>query len=474
LVFGYRGARLLGVGQAVFQRIKWALIWEIASLFVGVGEVRAALAALGLTPRVAALGNLARVLRGLGGIADVERVLARLEHAVRLLRPVRQFGDEAEILRLLAHLPEEDVARLARALERAELEGVQDWAALVARHPEVAEAAEFAARRAEVLAEIERRVGGLSDNVVLGFQRLASRGGFTHDELLDLARQLPPANGELFMQAVRRMPDRAFGRRPGARSLGFFQNLARSPKACAFMLEAGYDTFAALYRHAGYDLARFEEYLDALADLAHGAAGGLTPADYRRFLDRLRDGDTAAYRELRNAVNARRTAAGLRPVRTFMAAELDEIVRTTPDIRRVRELAAEMDNSSAGSLFERWANHYVFHRPVGSPRPRLSVRQADNPRLELWSDRTSDFWLDEDGSLWDAKIYRSAAEVDYWQAYDYDVMLEAGWVTTTDGRRVQVRSVNYLFSDRAAAQNNRLVDADVWYIDDDGIPQVLR
>jgi hypothetical protein len=474
LLYGYRGARLLGVIGRVLTRVKWALIWEIASMFIGVGEVEALLRGLGLTRRAAALGRLARVLRGLNVVTELEPVLAKLDDLARLVRMGRQLGSEADILRLFSYLPEDDLARLARALERAKLERISDWAALAARHPELSEAAEFAARRAEALLELERRLGGLSDEVVAGFQRLAGWGGLTHDELLALARALPPENGGLFMRAVRGIPDQALGRRVGARTPTFFHNLARSPKVCSFLIDAGYDTFSALYRHSGYDLARFEESLDALADIGRTTSGPLNPADYRRFLDRLRDGDTTAYRELRDAVNARRATAGLRPIRTFAAAELDEIVRTTPDIRRIRELAAQMDNSSSGSLFERWANHYVFHRPVGSPRPRVSVNWQDNPHLQLFGNRrTSDFYLGEDGSLWDTKIYQYGGDVGYWQVDDYLRMEEAGWVITTDGRRVEIRSINYLFSDRAAAEVNHAIGADIWYIDDIGNVQLL-
>jgi hypothetical protein len=291
---------------------------------------------------------------------------------------------------------------------------------------------------------------------------------------LGLVREIPPGNSELFMRAVRSIPDAAFGRGIGVRSLGFFRNLAGSPRGSLFMVEAGYDTFSTLYRRSGYNIRRFEDNLDALADIAVRAPGGQSPADYRRFLDRLRDGDEAAYRELQQALNARRTAAGLRPIRTYSGAELDEITRTTPDIRRIRELAAQMDNSSAGSLFERWANHYVFHRSVGSPRPRLRVREADNPGLDLYSDRTSDFFLDEDGSLWDTKIYRSGGDVDYFQVDDYLRLEEAGAAITSDGRRVRIRSINYIFSDRAAAQANRHIGVDIWYIDEHSMLQLLR
>ena len=41
ILAGARGADRLGCGQKVIRRIKWRLVWEIAALFVGFGEIKA-------------------------------------------------------------------------------------------------------------------------------------------------------------------------------------------------------------------------------------------------------------------------------------------------------------------------------------------------------------------------------------------------------------------------------------------------
>ena len=179
-------------------------------------------------------------------------------------------------------------------------------------------------------------------------------------------------------------------------------------------------------------------------------------------------------------MNARRAAAGRPLLRSFSAAELDEIVRTTPDIRQIRRLAAEMDNSSAGSLFERWVNRHVFGEQIGAPRTRLRVRSADNPHMEpLWQDRVSDVYYQPDGSVWDAKIYQSGSEIDAAQLDDYRKMEEASFVINADGQRQRVKSINYIFSDRAAAEANKATlhvqgGAEAWFIDDNGLLQHLQ
>ena len=143
------------------------------------------------------------------------------------------------------------------------------------------------------------------------------------------------------------------------------------------------------------------------------------------------------------------------------------------------KLAAQMDNGSAGSLFERWVNKQVFGRQIGASRTRLRVRMADNPHLEpLWQDRVSDVYLQADGSVWDAKIYQSGSEIDVAQLDDYRKMEEAGFVINGDGQRQTIRSINYIFSDRAAAEANKATlhvqgGVEAWFVDDQGVLQHL-
>jgi hypothetical protein len=154
--------------------------------------------------------------------------------------------------------------------------------------------------------------------------------------------------------------------------------------------------------------------------------------------------------------------------------QLDEIVRKTPDIRELRKLAAKLDNATAGSLFERWVNRYVFRNRSGLRRTRLTVRVKDNPNLGLGRDRSSDVYIEADGSVWDAKIYRSRKEIDVYQLDDYRKMEEAGFVLTPQGKRQRVQEINYVFSDQAAAEVNRSLvqvqgGAEVWFINDEGM-----
>ncbi|MCB0108732.1 MAG: hypothetical protein KDE53_22580, partial [Caldilineaceae bacterium] len=207
VVYGMKGAAVLGIGESLLRRVKWAIIWEVASWFIGLGEIKAAISGAGVTEKLAALGRLLRVLRLLGKAAEVEQSAAKLEHLARLLQKVSVLNHENDVLRLFSHLPEEDIVHLARRMESADVQAVQSMAELTAKHPELAEAARHALDRAEALYRLETRAGKLSDNLVAGFQKLASRSGFNNTELFNLMEAIPGEHAELYMRIIRGMPD---------------------------------------------------------------------------------------------------------------------------------------------------------------------------------------------------------------------------------------------------------------------------
>ena len=218
------------------------------------------------------------------------------------------------------------------------------------------------------------------------------------------------------------------------------------------------------------DPALRQEGLVALLDARNLLAGGAAPRlEFNRHtvngVQALRVRDTGV------------TAAKL--LRAYTPAELDRIVATTPDITAIRALAATMVQGSAGSLFERWINHYVFHGPVGTPAPRLIVRQVDNIHLRLTkSERVSDGYLTADGSWWDSKAYSKGSEIDVDQLSDTQAMVHSGRIYTADLVEHRVTSANYIFIDRDSALANRsLVQVQgggvVWYIDNSGGLQLL-
>jgi hypothetical protein len=168
-----------------------------------------------------------------------------------------------------------------------------------------------------------------------------------------------------------------------------------------------------------------------------------------------------------------------RTVRSYSAAELDDIVARTSDIRAIRQLAQGMVQGSSGSLFERWARRYVFEARGGIKASRIRIRQVDNTHIRLnKSERVSDAFLTADGEWWDAKAYQSGNEIDDVQLEDNRRIVKAKRVYTQDGVEHRVTSHNYLFIDRDSAMANLTLvkvqgDGRVWYIDDTGHVQPL-
>jgi hypothetical protein len=160
LLATYKGMLILDAGDKVVRRVRWMLVMEIASMLIGVGEIRAALEAassvLRLGDRIAGLARLARVFKTVG---KVEAVTMRMERiAVLMANEGRLFTRSEEAMRLLSALPSEDLTLLERALAKANLEDVPNVSALTKASPDVAKAMERIEPRLELLQTIERKM----------------------------------------------------------------------------------------------------------------------------------------------------------------------------------------------------------------------------------------------------------------------------------------------------------------------------
>ena len=86
---GLRGADRLGCGVKVTRRIKWRLVWEIASLFIGAGEIKAAIQGAGLGDKLAGVLRFLAALGRLGEAADAEVEGVRLARLATLIKTER-------------------------------------------------------------------------------------------------------------------------------------------------------------------------------------------------------------------------------------------------------------------------------------------------------------------------------------------------------------------------------------------------
>ncbi len=134
---------------------------------------------------------------------------------------------------------------------------------------------------------------------------------------------------------------------------------------------------------------------------------------------------------------------------------------------------AEKNGAKKGSMFESWAKNHLFgdqQRLTVKPENNTHLIDLDEGELGLAHRRQSDFFVSEYGDVWDAKAGYTHSEVDWDQAVDYSAMERAGYVYDINNNRVEINSVNYLFSSKEAAAHNALSceDAGVWYLTPNG------
>lgn len=259
---GLKGTAVLGVGEEVLRRIKWALIWEIASFFVGIGEIHAALGAISVSARAGALARFLRVLRLVGHAAEGERAIGSLSRLAGILgRSSRVLRSEEEVLVALSHLPEEEAASLGRALDGIDLPEGMTLSQLRTAQPALAAVADASLQRAEVLQRLAAKMGGYTDEATRVFARL-SGGGHPPAELMRLVALIPEGEGARFARALAMIGDDAA--LSGARGLSNLEAIAASAYRMQGIERYGFRAFEAMMERSGRDAARVDEYLAAL------------------------------------------------------------------------------------------------------------------------------------------------------------------------------------------------------------------
>jgi hypothetical protein len=290
---GLRGAERLGVGEKILRRVKWRLIWEIASFFVGVGEIKAAIQATGITEKLAGVLRFLAVLTRIGEAADAEVVAARLARLAAIFKAERAvFASLEEVAELLGRLPDRDVRKLGRLLAKAEIREGEALADIAKRSAELHAAVEDALGKTELLKTLSAKSGGLTDAVVEAFHGLVGEKGLELAEAQKVVKAIPDGEGAKFAAALKRVP---LGRVPVASRGAFLELLAASPRRMEAMARFGFDTFAALYRRVAGGAERFDQYLGAIEELERRLTGQGKPADFRRLLDGLERDDPAAW-----------------------------------------------------------------------------------------------------------------------------------------------------------------------------------
>ncbi|MFJ7073476.1 AHH domain-containing protein [Streptomyces sp. NPDC098781] len=297
LVHGLQGAALLHIGERVTAKIKWAVVVEVASWFVGFGEIKAAAAAVGLTEKLALV---LRILAALGKVAEtaegevVATRLVRLATAMRagsdVLRVVREDKD---VLALLYHLPVDDQRRLVSMLERFEVREGSTLAELAA-HPDLGPALEAVQRKTELLHTFAMQSGGLSEELGRSFRHLAGPQGFDTPELARLADVLEDGEGRVLLATMEHIGLPRIG--PGREvDMDLLTVLAAKGMRMDAVREVGFDVVRAAVNRSAGDVRLLDTILLDLARLQNEAREGNRMAEYAELLSRLTQDERAAW-----------------------------------------------------------------------------------------------------------------------------------------------------------------------------------
>ncbi|MFI5529924.1 hypothetical protein ACIA8O_15420 [Kitasatospora sp. NPDC051853] len=331
------------IGGDLGQTLQTALLVEVLSWFVGLGELKEALGGAELTERLAALLKVLGSVRRLGSASEVAGELSRLDRMVAALARLAGLKDMDAAARALRLLPQQHLAELTRLAELLDVPAgtapkvLRGLAARRGTLPEVQRLADALslARRFERQAET---VGGVTQEMAAALARLLETG-FDRPALRRLVDGVPPGALQAWSRAVGRLgADRL--RRLGAEALSA---LAGRPRALALIAESGGDVYFALLNR-GHGAEPVDALLRAL-ELRRSELPD--PAAYQRLLDRLATGEAAAFEELAGRLGqaTEATVARLRAGgRRQLVAELAALEEEAADARRTGEhtLAARL------------------------------------------------------------------------------------------------------------------------------------
>ena len=287
---GMRGADRLGCGEKVVRRIKWRLVWEIASLFVGVGEIKALIELPVIAEKLAAVARFLAVLIRLGETADLDLEGTRLARLASMLKAERAaFASVEEAADLLSRLPEKDIRRLAKLIREVDIREGETLAQLWSRSSDLQAAVEDAIAKTDLLRTMAGKAGGLTEEMVEAFHALIGDDGLPLADAQKVVSAIPEGEGARFAATLKRIPEGS--------SAAFLELVAASTSRMEAVAKLGYDTFASIYRRAASRGEMVDQYLATLNDIEARAG---SPEEFRKLLDRLEHDDPASWLDVEN------------------------------------------------------------------------------------------------------------------------------------------------------------------------------
>ena len=276
-------ARTTDLASDILLRLKAALLLEVLTWFIGVGEVKAAIAGADLADRLA---KLARALKVLGRVshsgASAAGSLSRLDRMLRVLARLADLADDADAARLLELLPEGHLSAVERLAERIDMpEGatVEMLRAAIGADNALIQDAQGVGRALAIADRVERKAaagGGMNARITSGLHHLIHLGPSDTRAIVRAVGAIDVQDIQLAMHAMTFVRPGHFARW-GPETLA---KLFESRRAMTALRDAGGDLVDALLLHGDDKLDNLESLLSAI-DLHRSRVP--EPAEFQRF-----------------------------------------------------------------------------------------------------------------------------------------------------------------------------------------------
>ena len=281
----------------IVMRVKWAIIWEVASLFVGVGEIVGATKAVASAVSKVARGveEAAGVLRLSRSVMGGERALGKLDDFARL---AENTGGIQNATRLLGHLPPENVRLLERKLADLDPKKFKSFEEL-SQHLG-AEGKRFVNQIGDQLRSLNaldtKLPGRLTTDGADAFATLTRLTGTDDAKLAQVISSISTDETKLLFDTAAMIPPSATSA-GAALSFDTVRAIAGRPASFNALRREGYQVFSGILEKSGGDLRLAEKNFEALRVLRNQT----TPADHAVLLDKLMAGERTAIADLQNA-----------------------------------------------------------------------------------------------------------------------------------------------------------------------------
>lgn len=502
IFYALRGAERLELTGRVMKQVKWAVIWEVVSWFVGIGEIKAAITgAKEIRAVVEGIGAVSRAAH-IAGVADDAAQVAKIRKLGELLNVEKKLGAAEEGTRMIGLLPEEDVIKLAAEAKDVPLEDVSKIGDLV-EYAHLQDELLKAADNIEVIRELERVMGPLDEAAGSGWQKLKKLPWWYdtqpgREEFLDFVRRLTgsfdkklisPDELEVFFRAVDRIPSSAI--ESGVLKNAFFYDLAREPKVGRFIMRSGYDGFAVFYEQAP-TLKGVRSWIEGLEAVVAESSEIDKAAEWNRLMQKVVAKDAEVLATIDKARPKLGGLAGWMPGAANHPPREDFLKMS---LRDFLEKSEGMNPGERGRIIEELAHPDVlkeFPNAVQTPtRQRLTVYLEENPQLTAQADpeilktfegrklfQSDDCIVEPDG-VWilDTKGYFGDAYVGGKQLDFYEQMVKSKNLTVwigdaTTGEQKAIKGFLYVFPKEASATVNKSTifkrGGSLWHYDEAG------